>query len=284
MEIILDTASQRQTYIKFIIKSDKAAGKCVIEYINDKWQIELIQVSPIRKGYGNLLLQHVLQYFKAKKINYVITHPTTPEAIKLFKRNGFEKNFGTDLFYINLIPMSLHFEFLPDELNFILLENTNSLEDLISLYSISIFKNIIDSIYNYYPYNYLKTLIMDPNIDRIYNILIYYKARENIYKIKDLLKKYENRYISIFMSVSILRILIDYFRNTSDMMESWLLESNAGLLLISTTGEFLKLSLNHPYSIQSIIKKDIAPEFLMKLLVFHTVHDNTRNFDGLIRS
>jgi hypothetical protein len=81
--------------IRFKIISKTVGGYGVLEYYENlagsknTWHIELMNVAPTRCGYGTIFLKEMITELKSRAVASCTTHPTTPEAMSFFKKNGF---------------------------------------------------------------------------------------------------------------------------------------------------------------------------------------------------
>lgn len=76
-------------YRRYILKTDKCAGRIVLEKYDDVWNLELMNVSPQNQGYGTMFLSKVLENENLKAENMTVC-PISVESARFFKRNGFK--------------------------------------------------------------------------------------------------------------------------------------------------------------------------------------------------
>lgn len=106
MEPIIEI-TRKAGMIKYWLHSDRAGGRGTLEYISQSplgpgWQVEMIQVSPMRSGYGTKILQLMIEELKSLGVDHVTTHPVTEASESFFKKNRFERT-STCLWKLDLV-------------------------------------------------------------------------------------------------------------------------------------------------------------------------------------
>lgn len=101
---LIEISDTRRKYVVYPdAEQEGYDGYIISEKYDNYWNIELIEITNQRKGYGTCLLEYVLNDLK-NKTKIVWTHPTTNNAVNFFKKHNFKSGFNNNdyLFYYEL--------------------------------------------------------------------------------------------------------------------------------------------------------------------------------------